>query len=164
MDWWRPVISGLVGALVVYLLFRLARPVARTEGDRKILEYGRGFRLLAVVFVPVSAFVAYAAAHARPSQSLVAALVALFFVLATAYLLYEAFYVKLGYDQRFIYHYTPLRGERRVPWESVTEAGYSPLFQAHYLATRTQGKIWFSPWLNGFPEFVEYIGQRSELA
>lgn len=164
MDVWRPVLSGLVGALVVYLLFRLARPVARTQGDRKILEYGRGLKLLAVFFVPVSAFVAYAAAHAGPSQALMAALVALFFVLATLYLLYEAFFVKLGYDQRFIYHYTPLRGERTVPWESVTEAGYSPLCQAHFLATRTQGKIWFSPWLNGFTEFVEYIEQRSAMA
>jgi hypothetical protein len=51
-----------------------------------------------------------------------------------------------------------------VPWESVTEVGYSPLFQAHYLGTRTQGKIWFSLWLNGFAEFVEHIEQRSELA
>jgi small-conductance mechanosensitive channel len=164
MDWWRPIISGLVGALVVYLLFRLARPVARVEGDRKILEYGRAFRLLVVLFVPVSAFVAYGAAHARPSQALAATLVTLFFVLASAYLLYEVFLVKLGYDQRFIYSYTPLRGQRTVPWESVTEAGYSPLRQAHYLATRAHGTIWFSPWLNGMAEFIEYVEHRSEMA
>jgi len=145
MEWWRPIISGLVGALVVALLFRLARPGARVEGDRKVLEYGLGFKLLAVLVVPVSAFVAYAAAHARPSQVLAATLVALFFVLASGYLLYEVFFVKLMYDQRFIYHSTPLRGRRTVPWESVTEVGYSSLRQAHYLATRAQGTIWLSP-------------------
>jgi hypothetical protein len=112
MDWWRPIISGLVGALVVYLLFRLA---------------------------------------------LAATLVTLFFALASAYLLYEVFLVKLGYDQRFIYSYTPFRGHRTVPWDS-------PLRQAHYLATRAHGTIWFSPWLNGFAEFVEYVEHRSEMA
>jgi hypothetical protein len=67
----------------------------------------------------------YAAAHARPSQALAATIVTLFFVLAFAYLLYEVFLVKLEYDQRFIYSYTPFRGQRTVSWESVTEAGYS---------------------------------------
>ena len=56
----------------------------------------------------------YAAAHARPSQALAATIVTLFFVLAFAYLLYEVFLVKLEYDQRFIYSYTPFFPVQRV--------------------------------------------------
>lgn len=160
MNYLRPILSGLIGAVAVYFLLRLARPSARVEDGRRVIEYGRGYRVLVVFLAPFSLFVAYAATQARPGQTVIAALVALFFIIASVYLTHEVFFVKFGYDADFIYHYTPLRGQRKVAWQSITDAGYSAIRQAHYLATEHQGKIWFSPWMDGFAEFVDYANRQ----
>jgi hypothetical protein len=160
MDLMRPVVSGLVATVVVLFLMRSGTKRAQRFGDRRILTYSTGFRLFAVVFVPISVFVAYAATQARPSQQIMALCVATGFLLGTAYLVYQAFMVRFSYDNDKIYYSSPIAGTHEIPWSDVREVGYSHFLQCDYIVTAQVPRIWCSNLLQGHEELGEFIGQK----
>jgi phosphate/sulfate permease len=157
LDVIQPLIGGLVAALVVYLLSRTARQESREEHGRHWVEYGKGYRLFAAMAFPFSAFVTYAALQASPDQIILALVIAALFWVGTLYLAYEFFFVYLSYDDQYIYHQTPLRGRRQIPWEVVTGISYSAFTQAFTMTTNGYGNLSVSPMANGSQAFVERV-------
>lgn len=162
LDSFRPILSGLVGALAVYFLARAGRKPASRVGSRRKLSYGIGVKAVAVLLVPGSLFVAYAAAHARPSQLAIAAVIAAAFLVAAPFLVYQAFLISFEYDDENIYYRSPLAGSHVIPWPEVVEVGYSRLMQAHYLSSKQVHRIWCSTMLRGFSELGEFLSRKHE--
>lgn len=158
----RPIFSGLLGGLVVYLLIRSGRKPAPRDESRRVMTYGLGFRLFAAVLIPGSLFVAYAAAHARPSQTILAACIAAAFLVSAVFLAYQAFCVSFSYDDTHIYYKTPLAGHQVIPWSDVLEVGYSRAMQSYYLRTKQVRRIWCSSMLLGYEELGEFISERTD--
>ncbi len=158
----RPILSGLVGAAAVYLFARGGRKPAHRVGERRKLTYGIGFKVFAALLVPGALFVAYAAAHARPSQLLIAGVIAAAFVIAAPFFAYQAFFVSFEYDDQNIYYRSPLAGSHTIPWSDVLEVGYSGLLQAHYLSTKQVCRIWCSSMLRGYSELGDFLLKRHE--
>jgi hypothetical protein len=90
-DTFRPILSGLIGGLAVYLLARAGSKPAPRIRDRRSLSYGLGFKLFTAILIPVSAFVAYAAAHASSDQLVLAISIATIFVVAAIFFAYHVF-------------------------------------------------------------------------
>lgn len=153
-----PILSGLVAALVVYLLVRSVRPDARQRAGRQWVEYGTGYRVLSAATFPLSSFVTYAALQSSSDQRVLALLIAGLFWLGTVYLAYEMFFVQLSYDDQFIYHQTPLKGKRQIPWDAVTGIDYSPVTQAFTVRTNGHGTISVSPMADGSHALIERVG------
>lgn len=162
LDTFRPILSGLIGGAVVYFLARAGKTPAPRVGSRRRLCYGFGFRVFAALLVPGSLFVAYAAAHARPSQLVIAAIIATAFLAAAPFFAYQAFFVSFEYDDQNIYYRSPLAGSHTIPWSEVLEVGYSGLLQAHYISTRQVRRIWCSNMLRGFSELGEFLSRKHE--
>jgi hypothetical protein len=160
MDLMRSVMSGLIATVVVLFLMRSGTKRAQRFGDRRILTYSTGFRLFAVAFVPISAFVAYAATQARPSQLIIALSVATGFLLGTGYLVYQAFMVRFSYDDDKIYYSSPMAGTHVIPWSDVREVGYSHFLQCDYIVTAQVSRIWCSKMLQGYEELGEFLGEK----
>lgn len=100
-DTFRPILSGLVGGLVVYLLTYSGRKPAATEGGRRLLIYGLGIRIFTAILIPSSLFIAYAAAHLiRPSNSCG--------MHRRCILLLSGIFVSLAYDNDNIYYRSPI--------------------------------------------------------
>jgi hypothetical protein len=158
-----PVISGLVAALVVYVLSRFVRREPNRRGSRHWVEYGAAYKLLSAAFFPLSAFVTYAALQASPDQKTIAGLIAIGFWIGTMYLAYEFFFVNLSYDDDFIYHQTPLRGQREIPWNSLNDVRYSPTMQSFTLVTDGYGNISVSPFANGSQALIERVSKQIEI-
>jgi hypothetical protein len=160
LDWIRPVLSGLAGGLVVYLMARAGRrPAPRVDG-RKLLHFGLGFRVVAAVLVPVSLFVAYAALQARRSQWAIAACVATLSLLVAAFFAYQAFFVSFAYDEEHIYYRSPFAGTRIIPWSEVVEVGYSGLLRSHFIRTTAVRRIWCSHMLVGYEELGAFLQRK----
>jgi hypothetical protein len=157
MDFLRPLVAGLVAAGVVYLLSKAVRREAAQRDGRQSVEYGRGYRLLAAVAFPLSAFVTFAALQASPDQIILALIIASLFWIGTLYLTYEFFFVNLSYDDLFIYHQTPLRGKRQIPWDAVTDVHYSAFTHAFTVTTDGYGNISVSPMADGSQAFIERV-------
>lgn len=157
MELLRPIVSGLIGGLVAYILLRTTKAKARPVQGRRYLVYGWGIKVVTALFLPGSLFVAYAASQARPDQRALAVLIALLFVGGALYLAYEVFLVRLSFDEQNIYHDSPLAGHRTIPRAAIEEVGYSHLVQAYYLRAGGYGRVWFSAYMAGFEEFAEYL-------
>lgn len=108
-------------------------PLSRRHGNVRVLHYGLGFRVFAAVLVPGSLFVAYAASQARPSQLVIAAVIATMFLVAAPFFAYQAFLVSFSYDEQNIYYRSPLAGRHVIPWSEVQQVGYSGWLQSHYI-------------------------------
>ncbi len=152
-----PILSGLAAALVVYLLARGVRPDAQLREGRQWVEYGTGYRVLSAALFPLSAFVTYAALHSSLDQRVLALLIAGLFWLGTVYLAYEIFFVQLSYDDQFIYHQSPLRGRRQIPWDAVIGIDYSRVVQAFMVQTDGHGMISVSPMADGSQALIERV-------
>src|SRR5215813_9430237 len=151
LDFLRPIISGLIGGFVVFLLVRAGRKPAPSSGDARVLSYGPGFQILVAVLVAGAVLMTYAAAYARPGQAVLAAGIAALFVALTTFLVYQAFFVFFAYDDRYIYYRSPLAGSHTIPWSDV-EVGFSRPMQSFYLRAPHVGKIWCSNMLRGYAE------------
>ena len=158
------IISGVAAALVVYWLLTTVRGAPEQHGSRRRVAYGTAYKLLTAAFFPLSAFVLYAALQASPDQKTLALVIAGSFWLMTLYLAYEVFFVRLSYDDEFIYHQTPLRGQRHIPWQAVNGLGYSPLTQAFTLYTDGLGSVPFSPYADGHLALIEQAAAHLEAA
>jgi uncharacterized membrane protein len=156
----RPILSGLVGTFFIYLMIRFTKPEAKKIGNRKILEYSRGFKILTLTLAPFSIFVVYAASHARESQIIIAGIVAFCFVAGAVFFVYQVFFVHFSYDKKCIYYQSPLKGTVKAPWNSLLSVSYSSLLQADYLVVDGIGKIWCSNMLNGYNELGEFLEDK----
>ncbi len=149
------IISGVAAALVVYWLSTTVRGAPEQHGSRRRVAYGTPYKLVTAAFFPLSAFVLYAALQASPGQKSLALVIAACFWLTTLYLAYEVFFVRLSYDDDFIYHQSPLRGQRRIPWQAVVAMACSPITQNFTLYTEGFGKLSFSPYADGHLALIE---------
>lgn len=158
-----PILSGLVATLVVYLLMRVGKKPAAREGDRRVLKFGIGFRVFALLLVPGSLFVTYAAVHARESQLVLALCIATGFLAAAAFFAYQAFFVRLSYDDSFIYYSAPFAGRHRIPWSAVELVAWSSVLQSYYIKTSEVSRIWCSSMLQGYEEFGAFLNAKLEV-
>ena len=156
----RPIVSGLVGGLIVYLLARSARKPAKRVKGRTILSYSTGFRLFAALLIPFSLFVAYAASQARASQIAIAAVIAVTFLASAAFFAYQVFFVQFAYDDDNIYYRSPLAGSKIIPWSDVCEVSYSGLLQAHFIRTPSVSRIWCSNMLVGYEDLGAFLDKK----
>jgi len=161
-DTFRPILSGLIGALVVYFLARSRHKPAKTVGTKKFLVYGIGFKIFSAILIPGSLFVAYAASQARSSQVILAACIAAAFLVSAIFFAYQAFFVSLAYDNDNIYYKTPIGGSYVIPWTDVLEVGYSSFMQSHYIRTIQVQRIWCSYMLCGYEEFGEFLAKKAD--
>ena len=158
----RPFIGGLVGVLFVYLFVKYTKSSAIESNGRKILNYSLPFKLFTVVLIPFSIFVVYAASQARESQIVVATIVALFFILGALFSGYHVFFVKLSYDNNYIYYQTPFNKKQQASWSALVEIGYSSLLDSNYFVIDGMGKVWCPNVLNGHDELGTFLEKKAK--
>lgn len=151
-----PFLLAIAGVLIIYLLYR-PDPVAKREGARRLLTYRLRIRIFSALCIPLTLFVCYAAAHARSSQLLPAALVSTAFILITIFLIYQVFTVHIAWDDDYIYYQSPFAGKHRIAWTDVEDIDYSPLTGSHYLQTPPVRRIYCSPLHGGYDELGEFL-------
>ncbi len=151
-----PIIAGLIAGLVVYLLSTFVKDQPEQIGTLHYVTYGPALKILSAAFFPISAFITYAALQASPDQVVLAAIIASLVWLGTLYVAYDFFFVRLSYDDEFIYHWTPIKRSRKIPWSAVKGVQYASFKQVFNLKTERYGTISVSPYADGCRALVEY--------
>ncbi len=149
IDWLRPLIAGIVAALVVGMLTRSISSHARERDGWRIVGYGRGYRLLAALFVPFCVFVTFAALQAREDQRALAAIVTTAFWAATVILFVEVYFTEIRYNTAEVRVKSVFKRERIVAWDDISGLGHAPRRQSYFLETRNGQTIWVSPLFDG---------------
>lgn len=157
----RPILSGLIAFLVIYVLARLAaRGGARRQEGWASLSPGRALQGMAVVVLLGSGFVAYAATRAGPGQEVIAAIVAIVFALGAIYLSYSVFFTRFRWNDDAIESWHLLGGTHRLPWSDIAEGGYNRWLQAFWIRGSGGRRVWYSPLWQGIGTFHAELERR----
>jgi hypothetical protein len=143
------VIGGIVATLLLLWLASRAVRAARFRGGRYVVEYGLPVRVAGWFALALGVFIAYAASQASPDQRILAACVGGTLFLACLALFLEFHFVRIEFDDEFIYTFSPWRKRRVIPWSAVSGYSYSAVNHWHILETPGCGSIRLSGLLSG---------------
>jgi len=127
--------------------------------DNKVY-YTKSFKWLSIAMVGFSWFVLYGALQASEDQTVIALLIATFFIVSSMYLLYQAFFVHFEYDDEALYF-----GKKciKLEWYRLIEKGYSSIRDMNYLRFDDFGTIWISSYMSGVDAFSSFLDQKVEM-
>jgi hypothetical protein len=151
------LIGGAVGCAVLFLLLRTVQPLPARKDGKFVLFFGRAIRFFGVAALCLGTFFLYAAAHSSPDQRVLAWSVAGTLAAGSFYLFLEVWFVRIEFDEQFIYATSPWRGKRQIPWEAVEALEYSERNQWFVLKTTDQGSVRISIFRSGHRVLVKRI-------
>jgi hypothetical protein len=155
MESLRPLLSGLVGAVVAGLLMAWVARGREKEALVGKVHYGRRVKVLSLVMLAIGTFIAYAAFHASPNQRVIAFFVATPLFSGSVWFVLEAFFVTATVSATHLTHRSPWRGTRRVPWSNVAGYEFSSLSSSHVLTTKGHGKVRLSTYMSGVDQVAQ---------
>ena len=162
--WIGIVVSGLVGAFVTQQLVAYTRRRDQLRPTDRVIRYERPWKIAAFACLAISAFIVYAALHAAPGQRHIAYPLSGTLVVVSIYFLIEVFFVRVSFDDDFVYAYSPWRGHRTIPWAAVEGYHYSHLAQWHVIETRGFGTLRLYVSMNGLDEFGEMLMSKLDAS
>jgi hypothetical protein len=156
LDTIRPIISGLAGGIVVWLLYKYVINREITQGaGLGVVQYGTGMKLTMLALFLVIGFIDYAALHAREDQRHIAYSLAFLFTASLIYVAIEVFFVTIAFDDDALKLASPWRATRKILWRNLEDYRWSNAAQWHVFYTQNDGKIRVSPYMIGTNEFME---------
>jgi TRAP-type uncharacterized transport system fused permease subunit len=75
------------------------------------------------------------------------------------YVFLEFFFVRVEFDEMFIYPFSPWRGSRRIPWSDVTFFHFSATCSWYVIHTRSHGTLRVSELMSGIGSFVRRLNE-----
>jgi hypothetical protein len=160
-------VAGIIGAattgLLMVVLRRTVRPSARQRGSCRILEYGLPMRSLGVAMLLFAGVFLYAASCASAEQRLPAWIGCGALAACSLYVFLEVFFVRVEFDESFIYPFSPWRGRRQIPWSDIVSDNFSSVNQWHVIRTRGHGTLRVSTFLSGVGSFLERLNGSGRL-
>lgn len=153
--------------LVLEWMNKDASRAALDERGRKVLYYGNKLKIVgAVITIFWLAFILIGLTGVfkgtKEDMMLVIALFSIFAAIGL-FVLIEAYFVKIIYDDTLIISYSPWRRDiRMIPWGDIESVKYSKIMQGYICKTRNHGKLILYPYLTGLNEFLEILEEKSE--
>jgi hypothetical protein len=149
------IVGGLVAAGLVAWLTRRSKPTARSYNGRFVVEYRLPAKVVAWLFLGVGVFILYAASQASADQKILATCVSGALFLGILAVLLEFHFVRVEFDENFIYTFSPWRRRRVIPWNAVIDYAFSSVNKWHVLKTRGYGLIRMSTMMSGLGSMSE---------
>jgi hypothetical protein len=143
------VIGGVLATLLISWLTTRAVRAARVRNGRYLVEYRLSVKILAWCCFAVGLLGACAASRASANQRVIAVCAGGAFFLGSLYLLLQTHFVRIEFDEEFVFTFSPWRKRRLIPWSAIIGCSHSALNQCHILKTRGYGSIWLSELLSG---------------
>ena len=164
MESLRPILSGLIGALVAALLMRWLARGNQKSVPAGTIRYSPRLRAVSLLMLAVGCFIAYAATHASANQRWIAFLVAAPLLGGSIWFAMEAFFVSAQVSKSALVHRSPWRGTRHIQWPAVTGYEFSQALGCHVLETSEQGTVRLSVYMSGVDQIAEHLAQHSNDA
>ena len=142
------VIGGVLATLLMTWLVTRASPAARLRSGRYVVEYRLPAKIAGWSCLTIGFFIAYAACRASADQGVLAACVGGTLFLISLYVFLEAQFVRVEFDDEFIYTFSPWRKRRVIPWSAVAGYSYSAVNGGTF-SRRGNGSVRLSELLSG---------------
>jgi hypothetical protein len=123
----------MLAAMLMTWLATRAVSRARVRSGRYVVEYRLPAKIAGWFSLAIGLFIAYAASRASSDQRVIAAFAGGTLLVASLYLFLESQFVRIEFDDQFIYTFAPWRRRRVIPWSAITGYSYSALNRWHIL-------------------------------
>ncbi len=167
MKWDSELSSGLVAGLTVALtalianwLMKSAKQDPAQDSGKWILDYGLPMKGVSIIFILIFLGILVGASQASPKDHLAAALAVVLFAVITIPLALESFFVRIAFDDQFIYCFSPWRSNRQIPWSAIYKRRFSQSMQWHIIETNSYGYIRVPVFLSGVLTFLNRVDQE----
>jgi hypothetical protein len=157
------IIGGAIAIILLSWLAGRAQRDATINSGRFVLKYGRAVKSLGCICTILGFGFIYAAAHASKDQMITAACVSGALFAMCLVLFVEFYFVRIEFDEEFIYTFSPWRRKRVIPWNKVTGYSYSEVNRWHVLKTQKFGAVRLSVLLSGLGTMAEQLEKRGFL-
>jgi hypothetical protein len=160
MEEFRPLISGVVGAVVSVALLAWAIKDSHSPSIAGAARYGWRARALVLGASILGLFIFYVAMQASKDQRAIAWTLAgislAFAILAPL----EVFVTRFVAQVDGLQIRSAWRGTRLIPWQALGQCHYRPALEAHEVVTRGFGKLYISKYLVGLDQLLAAIRHR----
>ena len=154
------VIGGIIGALLFFWLASRARKKeAVIQSGRFVLKYGRLMKVLSWIGAFFGVLIFYAAVQSV-NDPIIGPCVGVALFALFLYFWVECHFVRIEFDEEFIYTFSPWRRSRVIPWNEVIGHGYSAMGGWHILKTQKFGSIRLSELLSGLGTMMGQLEKR----
>jgi len=158
------VFVGIPLALLQVWIFNFLRSDARkkltSRSGYTVLKYGWGMKLVCWLFLLFMISLWFLLANS--DGDFTSYIIAAGFGILALSLILEAYFVRIEFDDEFIYTLSPWRHSRTIPWKEVTDHVYSEYNKWHVLKTENSGKIRASDFLVGVMHMLECWNREFE--
>ena len=144
------VFSVVAGAIILGWKVKLHPEKIK---DRELLRYGHGSKLIAVICAIAAAMSVGAAFNSEPGEEYIASILIAIFCPIAVLVGLEVFFVRVEFDDKNIYTYSPWRRNRLISWDDVSGHKYVGY---HVIETNNNGSIFLHD-IDGLQGFLEEV-------
>jgi len=139
----------------------LATPRAKRVDGLYRLSYNLLFKIIGyislIIFIIVSFLIVR---EMQKNLDILLAVVAFLGLFSIFGFLFLESRVRIDFDDKHIYLYSPWRRNRIVKWVDIVEFKYAENLNIYIFKTQTQGNIYLSPYISGLNDFFERAGKE----
>ena len=163
MESMRPIVSGLLGAVISALLVAWILRQSLNAPTDGTISYGWRIRVVAFLMLGIALFIGYAALHASQSQRFFAFSIGGAGVAFAVWFVLEVLFVGARVSELHMQVWSPWRGTRLIPWNAITGYEFSPACGWYILHTNGFGKVRLSTTLIGLDQVFTLLEQHCEI-
>jgi len=155
-----PAIIALVVPLALSGLAGSVKAKAQKREGLSWVEYGRTFKVFTFIgmMIPTGLCLIWFNVEGE-NRSAVLYMILLFGGLIVP-LFMEAFFVRIAFDDRTVYCYSPWRPSRKVSFLELGEPSYSQSLQWWVIPTKKQGYIRLQSFISGADKFLAKVREQ----
>ena len=164
LKWFGDNSAAISSALVVLIvpafingLLGTTKAKASKKDGLAWVEYGKTFKAFTVIGMMIPAGLISVWFNVGPDNKLPVLFMGLLFGGLIVPLFLEAFFVKMAFDDLYIYCYSPWRPSRKIGFSELGEPYYSQSLQWWVIPTESQGKIRLQSFISGAEELLEKV-------
>ena len=160
MEEFRPIISGVIGAIVSVVLLAWVVKDSSSPSAAGAARYGWRARALIIGTSFLGLFIFYVALQASKDQRAIAwalAVISLAFAILAPL---EVFVTRFVVRPDGLQIRSAWRGTRLIPWHAIGRCHYRPAMEVHEVATSGFGKLYISKYLVGLDQLLAAIRHR----
>ena len=159
-----PVLTGLLGGFVAFLLLAWAARGKSSSDSPESLRFSSRMRVIAVGLLAIALFIGYAALHASPNQRVLAYAIGAVSVIWATWFILDVFLFEARITADYLELRSPWRAKRTIPWSAIVDYDYSSTNSWHILITDGYGKVRLSEYLIGVDRVLEKLKSVHENA
>jgi hypothetical protein len=146
--------------LLLFLIQKSKRAVARQKGSRHILDNGWFFKTFGIFIIVAGLAALYGASYSAPDQRFLTWIIAGITAVVLIYSGLRMLLDRIEFDDSNIYTSSLGRKSQQIPWNDISSCQFSKDKRCFILMTRSHGEVRVPIFMSGIRSFAEKVQEK----